>query len=367
MNSENPQSSVGVAFAADLSFDDIRLNYGAAEVLKGISLDVNAGQIVCLLGPSGSGKTSLLRVAAGLEPQSSGRLFLNGKLIAGDGKFVAPEKRQVGLMFQDFALFPHLNVLDNVRFGLKSLGRAGSAKEAKRAIERVGLEHHTYSLPNVLSGGEQQRIALARALAPRPSVMLMDEPFSGLDTRLKDEIRAQTLAVLREINATTVIVTHDAEEAMRLADRIALMRDGKILQYGTAEELYHAPVDLFTASFFAELNTVDARVDAGRVETPLGTFKAPTHLHNGASVAVAIRVGGVEVEPANDQNTNSNGRIISRRFLGDVELITLAVHGQTEKMLARIRAGSLPQNISDVRISTRPDDTMVFERPAERD
>ncbi|MEL6919603.1 MAG: ABC transporter ATP-binding protein [Pseudomonadota bacterium] len=361
------KQSAGVAFAADLEFADIHLHYGDVHVLKGISLKAEAGEVICLLGPSGSGKTSMLRVAAGLEPQTSGRVTMNGQVIAGDGVFVPPEKRQVGLMFQDFALFPHMTVMDNVRFGLKNLGRSGSVDEARRAIERVGLDHHTYDYPNVLSGGEQQRIALARALAPRPSVMLMDEPFSGLDTRLKDEIRAQTLNVLRETRATTIVVTHDAEEAMRMGDRIALLRNGQIVQFGTAQELYHRPVDLFTASFFAELNTITVKVGDGRVETPLGVFDAPAHLSKGAFATVAVRVSGFDVEAADGAVEGINGRIVSRRFLGDTEQLTLAVPGQTDKIAARVRAGVLADGVRDVRISVRTEDIMVFESPAQRD
>ena len=361
------KQSVGVAFAADLQLTDIHLRYGNLDILKGISLQVEPGEVVCLLGPSGSGKTSLLRVAAGLEPQTAGNVSMNGKLIAGDGVFVAPEKRSVGLMFQDFALFPHMTVLDNVRYGLRGLGQTHSKSEAKRAIERVGLAHHMNDYPNVLSGGEQQRVALARALAPRPSVMLMDEPFSGLDTRLKDEIRAQTLAVLRETRATTIVVTHDAEEAMRMGDRIALLRDGKIVQFDTAEALYNDPVDLFTAGFFAELNTIAAISRAGFAKTPLGDFKVPAGTGDGTPVTVAIRITGIGVVDASKSGDGILGGLVSRRFLGDMEQMSLAVSGQTEKISARVKAGVLARGVRDVRISIRLEDTMVFESPDQTD
>ena len=194
--------------------------------------------MLCLLGPSGSGKTTLLRIAAGIEPQTAGRVLLNDREIAGPSVFLPPEKRSIGLVFQDFALFPHLTILDNVRFGLTALSREEARREAHIALSRVGLEHHAQSFPHVLSGGEQQRVALARALAPRPAVLLMDEPFSGLDSRLKDCVRAETLAILRESRATAIVVTHDAEEAMRIGDRIALLKSGRLVQAGRAEELY---------------------------------------------------------------------------------------------------------------------------------
>ena len=367
MVAASPKQSVGVAFAADLHLSDIHLRYGKLDILKGISLKVEPGEVVCLLGPSGSGKTSLLRVAAGLEPQTSGQVSMNGKVIAGSGVFVAPEKRAVGLMFQDFALFPHMTVLDNVRFGLKSLGQSDSKSAAMRAIERVGLAHHMHDFPNVLSGGEQQRVALARALAPRPSVMLMDEPFSGLDTRLKDEIRAQTLSILRETRATTIMVTHDAEEAMRMGDRIALLRGGKIVQFGTAEELYRNPTDLFTAGFFAELNNVAAVTKDGRASTPLGDFQVPAGIADGRPVIVAIRVTGIDITDAATTTAGVLGGVVSRRFLGDMEHVSLAITGQTEKISARVRAGVLPQGVRDVRISIRLEDTMVFESRVQTD
>ncbi|MEO0543973.1 MAG: ABC transporter ATP-binding protein [Pseudomonadota bacterium] len=361
------KQSVGVAFAADLQLDDVHLRYGGLDILKGISLKVEPGEVVCLLGPSGSGKTSLLRVAAGLEPQTSGQVFMNSKLIAGNGVFVPPEKRSVGLMFQDFALFPHLTVLDNVRFGLRGLGQSLAKSEAQRAIERVGLAHHMHAYPNVLSGGEQQRVALARALAPRPSVMLMDEPFSGLDTRLKDEIRAQTLSILRETRATTIMVTHDAEEAMRMGDRIALLRDGRIIQFDTSEALYNAPVDLFTAGFFAELNKIQAIAQNGKAHTALGDFAVSPHIRDGSPVTVAIRITGIEIVDAALSSDGVLGGVVSRRFLGDMEHISLAVSGQIDKIAARVKAGVLSPGVRDVRISIRSEDIMVFESTGQTD
>lgn len=367
MSSAKLTQSAGVAFAADIEFVDIHLNYGGVKVLNGISLKAEPGEVICLLGPSGSGKTSLLRVAAGLEPQTAGDVLMNNQLIAGGSVFLAPEKRAIGLMFQDFALFPHLTVLDNVRFGLRGLGRSASTGEAERAIKRVGLGHHMHDFPNVLSGGEQQRVALARSLAPRPSVMLMDEPFSGLDTRLKDEIRAQTLAILRETRATTIMVTHDAEEAMRMSDRIALMRDGRIVQLGTAYDLFHRPVDLFTAGFFAELNTLHGVVRNGAVDTPLGVFDVPGAISDGRDLVVAIRVTGIDVAQKANDGKSVPARIVSRRFLGDTEQLSLAISGQTEKVSARVRAGILPQDAGDVHVTIRPEDIMVFESPAQTD
>jgi len=233
-----------------LAFEGIRHAYHGKQTLHDVSLAAEPGEVLCLLGPSGSGKTTLLRIAAGLEAQSHGRIVIDGREVAGPDIFLPPEKRGVGLMFQDFALFPHMTVLDNVRFGLTSLSTKAALTEASEALARVGLSHHAEKYPHALSGGEQQRVALARALAPRPGVLLMDEPFSGLDSRLKDKVRADTLDILKDSCATAIVVTHDAEEAMRMADRIALLQDGRLVQIGTPEELYRKPKTLFAAGFF---------------------------------------------------------------------------------------------------------------------
>ena len=193
-----PRGTAAATFAARLSFEHVSLSYGALEAVHDVSFELLPGEIVCLLGPSGCGKTSLLRVAAGIERPTSGRLLLDGEEIAGPKRFAPPERRNIGLMFQDYALFPHLTILENVAFGLKSLQREVALKEARLALRRVGLSEYEQSYPYALSGGEQQRVALARAIVPRPAVMLMDEPFSGLDQRLRDLVRQETLALLKE-------------------------------------------------------------------------------------------------------------------------------------------------------------------------
>ena len=252
-------------------------NYGAVTAVSDLSLDVAPGEIVALLGRSGCGKTTLLRIAAGIERQSAGRVLLDGRAVADGGLFEPPETRGIGFVFQDYALFPHLSVADNVAFGLRNLPRAQAKAVALKALGRVGLAHHAGDYPHELSGGEQQRVALARAIAPRPGVLLMDEPFSGLDRRLRDSVREETLAVLHETQATSLLVTHDPEEAMRMADRIALMHLGSLIQIGTPEELYLRPKSLFAARFFSEINELEGVVKAGSVETALGVASANGH------------------------------------------------------------------------------------------
>jgi len=350
--------TAGVTFAARLAFEAVTHRFAAGQTtLDRVSLVAEPGEVLCLLGPSGSGKTTLLRIAAGIEAQTSGRVLLNDREIAGPDVFLPPEKRSIGLVFQDFALFPHLTILDNVRFGLTALSREEASREALIALRRVGLERYASAYPHLLSGGEQQRVALARALAPRPAVLLMDEPFSGLDSRLKDTVRAETLSILRQSRATAIVVTHDAEEARRMGDRIALLKGGRLVQVGTAEELYLRPADLFAAGFFSELNLFDARVANGRADTPVGQFAAPGH-KEGDSVTVAIRLSGFDVAETGGE---IEGRVISRRFLGVVELLELAVPGAEEHVLARVRAGQLPPGVRDVWMNVRRSDVLVFE------
>ena len=214
------RGTAGALFAGKLAFENVSCSIGSTEILKNLSFELQAGEIACLLGQSGCGKTTLLRIAAGIQQVTSGRVLLDDEEVDGPSGFVPPERRNVGLVFQDFALFPHLNVIENVSFGLNALSRKEAARVAEHALERVGLASFRHSYPSSLSGGEQQRVALARAIVPRPQVMLMDEPFSGLDQRLRETVREETLALLKETRATCVLVTHDPVEAMDFADRI---------------------------------------------------------------------------------------------------------------------------------------------------
>ena len=352
--------TAGVTFAASLSFENITHSYHGKPTISGLSLTVEPGEVLCLLGPSGSGKTTLLRIAAGIEAQTAGRVLLNGREIAGPEVFLPPEKRGIGLMFQDFALFPHMTILDNVRFGLTALENGAARSQAMLALDRVGLTHYADKYPHVLSGGEQQRVALARALAPRPAVILMDEPFSGLDSRLKDSVRADTLAILREARATAIVVTHDAEEAMRMADRIALLRAGRLVQVGSADDLYRRPVNIFAASFFSEVNLFEGVVEGGMVDTPLGRFPA-RGIPDGRPVDVAVRLQGVRLEPS---GAGVPARVLSRRFLGVVDFFTFAVAGSEEPVRARIRSDGIPQELRDVTLSVNERDILVFEKAA---
>ena len=344
--------------AARLTYRGVTHRYGATPAVSDFSLDIAPGEIVALVGPSGCGKTTLLRLAAGVERPSAGSILINEREVAG-GSFEPPERRGVGLMFQDFALFPHLSNLANVMFGLKWLPNAEAEREARAALDRVGLAKYADLYPHMLSGGEQQRVALARAVAPRPSVLLMDEPFSGLDRRLRDQVREEIVHVLRESHVTCVIVTHDAEEAMLLADRIALMRAGRLVQEGEPRALYREPVDLFAARLFCELNEIPAVVHDGVAVSAAGRFPAPD-LAEGSAAVVAIRPQGISLRPT---GTGLAGRLESRRFLGEVEQISLTVNGIAEPLTARVRERVYLPPRSEVGIAIDPAEVLVFAAP----
>ena len=342
--------------AAQLTFEKVERTYGDFRALAGVTLDVAPAEVVCLLGPSGSGKTTLLRIAAGIETPSAGRVLINGAEVAGPSRFVPPEKRNVGLMFQDFALFPHLTIRDNVAFGLKSLPREDAIREAMAALARVGLESYANEYPHILSGGQQQRVALARAVVPRPSVMLMDEPFSGLDVQLREKLQEETLQLLRETRATCVIVTHAPAEAIRLGDRIAVMRDGRLVQAGKAEELYRSPQDLFVARLFSEINEIPYPVQGGALRTPIGTFIVP-ELSDGDAATLCIRRRSIRVGPA---GIGVAGRVLHVKFMGDLASLEIAAQGFERPLITLVREGEQPQRGAEVGLTVDPESVLVF-------
>ena len=353
---EATRGKAAVTFAARLTFEDVSRSFGDTTALDHVTLDVAPGEVLCLLGPSGCGKTTLLRVAAGVERPDQGRVLLDELEVGGPDRFVPPEKRGVGLMFQDYALFPHLTILDNIAFGLRSLSRAEAKAEALASLARVGLAHYAGEYPHILSGGEQQRVALARAIAPRPSVVLMDEPFSGLDQRLRESMREETLAILHETHATAIIVTHDAEEAMRMGDRVALMRKGRVVQTGSALDLYRAPNDILAARTFSDLTEIAARIDRGSAATPLGRFAADG-LADGMDAIVCVRQRGVRLLEAGQ---GVPGRVLDTRFLGDVALVEVAVQGLDAPLFARVRESDVPPQGAEIGVTVDRGAVLVF-------
>jgi iron(III) transport system ATP-binding protein len=346
--------------AAGLTFEAVERRFGGFDALQGVTLDIAPGEVVCLLGPSGSGKTTLLRIASGIERPTGGRVLISGQEVAGPSRFVPPERRGVGLMFQDFALFPHLTIRDNVAFGLKTMmAREEAARAALAALDRVGLKRYANAYPHTLSGGEQQRVALARALLPRPAVMLMDEPFSGLDVQLREHLQEATLALLRETRATSLIVTHAPAEAIRMGDRIAVMHGGRIVQAGKAEELYRDPANLFVARLFSEINEIPVRVSGGALRTPIGTFVVPD-LAEGEEAVVCIRRRSIRLAPAGE---GLAGRVLRARFLGDQAMLEIAAEGFELPLTTLVHYGAQPQQGTEVGLVVEPESVLVF--PAE--
>ncbi len=351
------RGTAAATFAARVQFKNISHSYGDVQTLKNVSFDLAPGEVVCLLGPSGCGKSTLLRIAAGVERQTSGQIFMNNREIAGPDNFLAPEKRGIGLVFQDFALFPHKSILENVAFGLRSLGKSEALVAARAALQRVGMLQYEQSYPYVLSGGEQQRVALARAIAPRPLVLLMDEPFSGLDQRLRDNVRDETLAVLKETSACSLLVTHDPLEAMRMADRIILLREGNLVQNGTPKELFTQPKDIEVARFFCDFNELQGIVEDGHVKTPLGDIKVSGQ-KPGTVMDILVRPQGLEIS-RNDQGLD--GLITNVRFLGDYSLLDIHLADLESPIQARI-PGEISEKSGDI-IKIIVDSSQIFAFP----
>ncbi|MBI4185203.1 MAG: ABC transporter ATP-binding protein [Proteobacteria bacterium] len=341
--------------------------FGDRVVLQDVSLGVGAGEIVCLLGPSGCGKTTLLRIAAGLERLQAGRILIGGRVVAGPDVHVPPEERGVGLLFQDYALFPHLNVRENVLFGLTRLAPSERAERMTQALAQAGLAGYEEAYPHTLSGGQQQRVALARALAPRPRLLLLDEPFSDLDSRLRDQVRDDTLHTLQRAGISTLMVTHDAEEAMFMGERIALLReDGRIAQSGRPADLYLSPASGFVASFLGEVNRLPGRVERGSVGTPFGPLAAPD-LPEGTRVEVLIRPEALLLERWADDADAPEGRgrarVTAARMLGRTSMVHLSVpgpNGATLHIHARVPGQFLPKEDEVVAVTLDSTRTFVF-------
>ncbi|HEX7036487.1 MAG TPA: ABC transporter ATP-binding protein [Pseudomonadales bacterium] len=338
----------------------------AAAAVDDVSLEVGPDEVLCLLGPSGCGKSTLLRLAAGLERLQEGRIRLRGLTVAdpASGIWLPAERRKVGLVFQDSALFPHLNVLGNVAFGLDRLKPAERERRARALLEQLHLAEYARVFPHQLSGGQQQRVALARALAPAPPLMLMDEPFASLDTSLRSQVRDDVLHTLKASGSATVLVTHDPEEALFMADRIALMQAGRIVQIGTPEQLYCKPVNRFVARFFGELNELPGRVEGGAVRTPLGPVAAPGH-PEGASVSVLLRPEAVRIVRIREAAAGGS-HVLASRLLGRYSLIHLCVHdedGREYHLHAHVPGVQLPAPGQCVELAL--DESQVFVFPAE--
>ncbi len=334
-------------------------SFGRTEVLSDVSFSVMQGEVVCLLGPSGCGKSTTLRIISGIDRQQSGSICIDGEAVSDRNCHKPPEARSVGFLFQDFALFPHITVAENIGFGLTSRG-AARAERIEELLRKVRLTATRDRYPHELSGGEQQRVALARALAPRPKIMLMDEPFSNLDNRLRDDIRDESLSLLREETAV-VLVTHEPAEAMHTGDRIALMRKGRIVQVDTPYEIYNNPADREAAEFFSELNLVHGIVRAGSVETPFGRFPAPG-LVDGADVEIMTRPQHMRIDfdrdgsgpvPTEMDGVAARGVVERARYMGNASLVEFRVEFDDSVLKAMVPSVFLPRSGMPLWLSIR--------------
>jgi iron(III) transport system ATP-binding protein len=341
-----------------LEFRNIGHAYNGNPSVKDVSFEVSPGEVVTLLGPSGCGKTTLLRLAAGLERPKTGEIWLNDRLVSDVEQIVPAEDRGVGYMFQDYALFPHLTVLENVVFGLRDKGSV-AMRRGLDVLAEANIEALADAYPHELSGGQQQRVALARALAPRPSVILLDEPYAGLDSRLRERIRDQMLHVLKASKTAALMVTHDAEEAMFMSDTIIVLRDGDVQQSGRPVNLYCQPNSAFVAEFFGEVNQLEGVISGGFIQTVLGKFAAPSDLAEGQPVRIVIRHEALNIEP---DSAGANAFVMEARLLGRASLIHLSVPAGTEELHLHARVPGLNslQTGSSVRITVDPTQAFVF-------
>ncbi len=341
-----------------LALEGVSHAYGDVTAVKSVDLRVAAGEIVCLLGPSGCGKTTVLRIAAGLEEPQRGRVMVDGREVSRPGASLPPEARGVGMVFQDYALFPHLNVVDNVAFGLGGSRPAARRAAALEMLERVGMAGQAERYPHVLSGGEQQRVALARALAPKPGLLLLDEPFSGLDIRLRDRVRDETLRLLEAEEISTLLVTHDPEEAMYMADRIAVMRAGRVLQQGSPAEVYRAPGDAFIATFLSDVNAIHGIVEGGAVASPLGRVAAEG-VADGARVDVLIRPEALRLTDGADERV-ARATVVAVHPLGHSTIVELRLGGDGRLLRARVPGLAAPKPGARVNVVLDLGQTFVF-------
>lgn len=310
-----------------LQLSNIKLAYGRQNVVRGLSMRLNQGSIGCLLGPSGCGKTTVLRCIAGFEPVRAGAIELDGKIVSSTEEHLPPEQRRIGMVFQDYALFPHLTVADNISFGLRKQTPADRYRRTAELLEIIGLADSGEKFPHELSGGQQQRVALARAMAPRPSLLLMDEPFSNLDVELRERLSHEVREILKSTGITAILVTHDQNEAFAVADEIGIMHEGHIQQWDTPYNLYHRPANRFVADFIGQGVLLSGYVlDVDKVRTDLGVLNSaiPTECTINAHcescvVDVLLRPDDV----VHDDNSPLQARVLKKAFRGADILYTL--------------------------------------------
>jgi iron(III) transport system ATP-binding protein len=316
---------------SQLEVENLDAGYGDLQVLNRVSFALQPGEIGCILGPSGCGKSTVLRGIAGFEPAWGGRILIDNVEVSTRRFTLPPEQRNVGMVFQDFALFPHLRVEDNVRFGLQRLQRREQQARVQEMLAIVGMLAYAQAYPHQLSGGQQQRVALARALAPRPAILLLDEPFSSMDVDLREQLAREVRNILKQENSTAVLVTHDQNEAFAMADRICVMHEGHILQQGSGYDLYHRPANRFVADFIGQGVIIPATVlDATTVKTELGLISGnePVDADAGTVVDVLIRPDDV----VHDDESGESAIVVEKAFRGADFLYFLRMDSGVEVM-----------------------------------
>ena len=333
--------SPGESAPCDVRVETVRRTFNGKHAINDVTLTAPAGRITALLGASGSGKSTLLRLVAGLEPVDGGRVLIGGVVVSSPGAMLPAEHRRIGLVFQDYALFPHLTSAANVAFGLREGEKAVRLSQAHHWLARVGLAGRAEAYPHELSGGEQQRVALARALAPRPRAVLLDEPFSGLDPVLRAELRDTTLDAIAALGATAIFVTHDADEAMYVADRIAILKDGALVQDGSPRDVYAHPASPEAAAALGAVNRFDGAVMGGKIETPFGTIA--TTRGDGAARAI-VRAEALRLAPG------ARARVIDRRPQGAFDTVRVAVGDLEWRALIPAREGPQAGEATDITI-----------------
>jgi iron(III) transport system ATP-binding protein len=306
-----------------LEIKNLSVSFGGQEILRDVNLAVEQKELIAVLGSSGAGKSTLLRLIAGFEAPTGGELWLSGQKVSSTDSLTAPERRGIGIVPQDAALFPHLTVSGNIEFGLKGLDKAQKNARVEELLKLVRMEEFADRKPDQLSGGQAQRVALARALANKPALVLLDEPFSALDAELREVLRLEVKAALKAEGATAILVTHDQEEALSLADRVAIMRNGTIIQVGTPTEIYNAPADLGIATFLGDSVLIDGQVVDGKVHTSLGKLTALNHIEDGQHGVVAVRSENFYLQP----NPNGDSEVIGRVFFGHDAVVEVQTPG----------------------------------------
>ena len=320
-----------------LKVNNIKHSFQHNEVIRNLSFTISSNEVVCLLGPSGCGKSTILRLISGLEKLQSGEIFLNDQILSyNNSEYILPENREIGFVFQDLALFPHLNVLDNISYGLKGVDKNLKKDIAFKLLKKISIQHLENKYPHELSGGEQQRVALARALAPEPKLMLLDEPFSDLDTKLRNKIRDETISILKSTDTPVLLVTHDPLEALLVADKIILINNKLKIQESSPKDFYFNPINKFAASFFGDINTFIGEADNSKISFLLGSIDIDK-VFDKTEVEGVIRTEGIIIDTDNyDNKITTTGKVLSLKHVGVFQYIEVMPENSSEVITAKI-------------------------------